>query len=304
MLRGVLIPFTTPFKTDESVDVRALVSNIEKWNRTGIAGYVALGSTGERVHLDDREVRAVVEAARAAVPPSLAFIVGAGQQSTRGTIEEVRAAARAGADAALVITPNFYRAAMTQEKLSKHYLALADVSPVPLLLYSIPQNTGLSIAPETVARLCEHENIAGLKDSSAEVVGLAETLRLVPEDFAVLTGHAGLLYAALAAGATGAILAAGCVVPRLAVAVYRAVGAGAHEEARAMQRRLAPVARAVTTRYGIGGLKAALEMCGYEGGRVRAPLEMPDDEARLEIRRLLAEATLTAQEETAFLSGG
>ncbi|HEX8472401.1 MAG TPA: dihydrodipicolinate synthase family protein [Pyrinomonadaceae bacterium] len=300
-LRGVLVPFPTPFRADDSIDVAALRSNIKKWNRTGIVGYVTLGSTGERVHLDEREFQLVIETSREAVPRELAFIAGAGQQSTRGTIDETRVAARAGADAVLVITPNFYRAAMTQEKLLKHYLAVADASPVPLVLYSIPQNTGLALAPETVARLGEHENIIGIKDSSGDLLNFAETLRLAPENFVVLTGHAGLLYAALTVGAAGAILAAACVVPRLAVSVYQAVRQGAHEAAQRMQQRLAPVARAVTTRYGVGGLKVALEMCGYTGGRVRAPLEMPDEEARLEIRRLLEESALTRDDE-AFLS--
>ncbi|HVF50344.1 MAG TPA: dihydrodipicolinate synthase family protein [Pyrinomonadaceae bacterium] len=296
-LRGVLLPFPTPFDAAGEIDAAALRANIERWNETGIGGYVALGSTGERVHLDEREYALIIETARACVPREMTFIAGAGQQGTDATIKEVRLAARAGADAVLVITPHFYRGAMNHAALYKHYTAVADASPVPLILYSIPQNTGIALAPETVARLGEHENINGIKDSSGEMVGFNETLRLVRDDFAVLTGHAAVFYAALASGAHGAILAAACAAPRLAVAIARAFDAGEHALALRLQRKLAPLARAVTTLHGIGGLKVALDLSGYAGGHVRAPLEMPDDAARPEIQRLLDASALTPDEE-------
>lgn len=291
-LRGILLPFPTPFGPDGEFDPRSLRANVERWNRAGISGYVALGSTGERVHLDERERAAVVEAARAAVPVGMAFVVGVGEHGTRGTVAEAARAARAGADALLVITPHFYRGAMTGERLRAHFEAVADASPVPLVLYNIPQNTGVALPPETVARLGEHPNIVGIKDSSGNMVNLMEMLRLVGPgraDFVVTTGHAGVLHPALAAGAGGAILAAACVVPRLCVAVFEAARAGDGGRARELQRRLAPVARAVTVGYGIGGLKAALDLLGYYGGPVREPLRAPDEAARREIARLLEE---------------
>lgn len=295
-LRGIMLPFPTPFAEKESANLSALRSNIEKWNKTGIAGYVALGSTGERVHLDERECLEVIEAARGCVPDSMAFIVGAGQQSTHATINEARQFAEAGADALLVITPHFYRAAMTQDALVNHYQTIADASPVPLVLYSMPDLTGIALAPETVARLALHENIIGIKDSSGDLINLSETLRVVPEDFAVLTGNGALLHAALGAGARGAILAVGCVAFDECLEIYSAVAARDHERARHLQRKLSPLARAVTVRYGIGGLKAALEMIGYEGGLVRAPLRPASDEAQREIARLLEESALEKSE--------
>jgi 4-hydroxy-2-oxoglutarate aldolase len=212
-LRGILLPATTPFDERGLVDTRALNANIERWNETGASGYVILGSTGERVHLDEREVSEVVEAARASVPSHLAFVVGVGGHGTRGSILEARRAAEAGADAVLVITPHFYRGQMTPAALATHYETIADASAVPLVLYNIPQNTGVALSPETIARLGEHANICGIKDSSGDMVNFLEMLRLQNETFAVLTGHASLLYAALSAGAQGAILAAGCVAP-------------------------------------------------------------------------------------------
>lgn len=293
-LRGVLLPFPTPFDDREEVDAGAVRSNIVRWNGTGIKGYVALGSTGERVHLDERERAAVVEAARESTPDRLAFVVGVGDESTRGTISEARRAARLGADALLVITPGFYRGALTAEALFKHFSSVADASPAPVILYSIPQNTGVSVAPELAARLAAHENVIGIKDSSGDVLNLAETLRLAGpdrEDFAVLTGHGGALYASLAAGARGAILAAGCAVPELCVEIFGAVAVGDHARALSLQKLLSPLARAVTVGYGVGGLKAALDLRGFSGGAVRAPLEGPNEEARQEIARLLESAT-------------
>lgn len=293
-LRGVLIPFTTPFAADESVDLKALRANLVRWNETGVAGYVALGSTGERVHLDARERVAVVETARECVPRAMSFVVGVGEQGTRGTIEECASAARLGADAVLVLTPHFYKGALTQAALASHFETVADSSPAPVILYNIPQNTGVALAPETVARLAAHENIAGIKDSSGDVANHVEMIRLTAEraeEFAVLTGHAGVFYASLCAGAVGGILAAGCVLPRLCVEIYEAVLAGEHERGRESQRRLAPVARAVTIRFGIGGLKYALDLLGFEGGGVRAPLAAPGEDARREIARLLEEVS-------------
>ncbi|MDT5061559.1 MAG: 4-hydroxy-2-oxoglutarate aldolase [Acidobacteriota bacterium] len=295
-LRGVLLPFPTPFNQDGEVGTYALSTNIKDWNKVGVSGYVALGSTGERVHLDEREFLSVIQAARASVPENLAFIVGVGQQSTRASIDEVRRVAEAGADAVLVITPNFYRAEMTQKVLAEHYVAVADASPVPVLLYSVPHLTNVALAPETIARLSEHENIVGVKDSSGDILALAETIRLVPDEFAVLTGNGSALYPALCVGAKGGILAIGCIAPRLAVAIYEAFEAGEQKSAREMQARLTIATRGVLGRYGIGGLKAALDMLGYAGGPVRAPLQDANEEARREIAKVLKEAGLLGDE--------
>ena len=288
-LNGIFLPVTTPFTAGQNFDADGLTTNLRAWNESGVAGYVLLGSTGERVHLDEREYVEVIESARRAVPVALAFIVGAGQQSSRGTIDEIARAAQAGVEAVLVITPHYYCSAITQDALVRHYNAVADASPVPIILYSMPDLTGIKIEPETAARLSEHQNIIGIKDSSANVDKLAETVRLVREDFAVMIGNGTVLREALLAGARGAILAVGCVVPALCLEIYRAVQAGENDRASALQEKLTPLARAVTTRYGVGGLKSAMEMAGLVGGAVRAPLQRPDEAACAEIARLLGE---------------
>jgi 4-hydroxy-2-oxoglutarate aldolase len=286
-LKGILLPTTTPFDQDGTILKSAIGSNIKDWTTKGVIGFVALGSTGERVHLDEREYLETIETSRAAVASDSVFIVGAGQQSTVGTNKEVRRASQLGADAVLVITPFFYRPAITQETLVSFYTAVADEAPIPVLLYSMPPLTGIKIEPETVARLSEHPNIVGVKDSSNDVAGFSKTVSLCPNDFAVMTGNGTVLLDALRAGATGAILAVGCVVPEVCVEIFRAFNAGDEERAAMLQSLLTPLAAAVTTRFGIGGLKAALDLAGFHGGSVRAPLRAPDDNARTELAQLL-----------------
>ena len=289
-LDGILLPVTTTFTSGEDFDAVALATNLSKWNNTGVIGYVVLGSTGERVNLNERECLQVIETARRAVPERLGFIVGSGQQSTRATIEEIQRVASAGADATLVITPHYYRAAITQDALVSHYTAVADASPIPIILYSMPDLTGVTIEPETAARLNQHANIIGIKDSSADVAKLAETVRLVRNDFAVMIGNGTVLCEALQAGARGGILAVGCVAPKLCVEIYDAVKAGDTKRAALLQEALTPLARAVTKTYGIGGLKTAIEMAGFAGGSVRAPLQRPSETAIAEIAQMLNQA--------------
>jgi 4-hydroxy-2-oxoglutarate aldolase len=179
---------------------------------------------------------------------------------------------------------------MTQEVLYDHYCAVADASRLPLILYSMPPLTGIKIETATAVRLSAHENIIGLKDSSADVAAFKQTVDEVKPGFAVLTGNGTVLDPALRVGARGAVLAVGCVVPELCLAVMQAAASGNTERATQLQEKLTPLAAAVTTKYGIGGLKASLDLAGYQGGHVRAPLKMPDTQAREEIARLLREA--------------
>jgi 4-hydroxy-2-oxoglutarate aldolase len=286
-LRGILLPTTTPFTETEELDLDALAGNIRKWRTAGISGFVLLGSTGERVHLEESEYLRTLEVARNEIPQDGAFIAGVGQHSTRGTIAEIKKAVQCGADSVLVLTPHYYRSAITQDALVDHYRAVADASPVPVLLYSMPALTGIKIEPETIARLSEHQNIIGVKDSSNDVAGFAQTVKLCPPEFAVLTGNGTVLLDALQAGATGAILAVGCVAPEVCLEIFDAFHRDDQQRASSLQTKLTPLATAVTTRYGIGGLKAALDLAGYHGGSVRAPLRPPDNDARAEIAQLV-----------------
>ena len=228
-LCGLFLPITTPFASDGELGLPALRSNIGKWNQTGIAGYVVLGSTGERVHLDEHEYLQVIKTAREEVSPERTFIAGVGQQSTLGTVKEInRVASSVTTDAVLVLTPSFYRPSISQSALIKHYETVADESPVPVILYSMPPLTGITIEPETVARLSRHQNIVGIKDSSADVAGFRNTVTQVDKDFAVLTGNGTVLADTMMAGACGAVLAVACVAPDLCSEIIRAVSDGQH----------------------------------------------------------------------------
>jgi 4-hydroxy-2-oxoglutarate aldolase len=292
-LTGLLLPVTTPFKVDEAIDLAGLTANIQRWNSAGVTGYVALGSTGERANLDEREYLQVLETARGATPETLTFIAGAGQQSTRGTISEVERAAASGADAVLVITPSFYRSAITQAALIDYYTAVADAAKIPVLLYSMPDLTGIVIEPETAARLGQHPNIIGMKDSSNDVERFSRTVQMVGKDFAMMIGNGTVFAEALRAGARGGILAVGCCAPEICLEICHAFQANETDRATQLQDRLTPLARAVTKTYGIGGLKTAMEMAGYVGGSVRAPLRRPNAEAVAEIKQLLGNAVVS-----------
>jgi 4-hydroxy-2-oxoglutarate aldolase len=279
-----LPPIPTPFHADESLALDSFRSNIERWNMTGVSGYVVLGSNGEFVHLSPAERKLVVEAARTAIPDDLHFIVGCTFNSTRESVKYVQEMAPLGVEAFLVNTPFYYRSEMTAERLAGHFTRLADASPVPILLYNIPQYTGVSMTAETVAELSQHPNIVGVKESSGQFSLVTNILRLVPESFTVLSGSASVFYPALALGARGGVLAVGSLAWRACLDLMTAVRANDHVRAGDLQLRLLPVAEAVTTRFGIAGLKAGLELLGFYGGPPRAPLKEADQSVRAKIK--------------------
>ena len=287
-LRGIFPPLTTPFSPSERVDLPALEANLDHYNQLRLAGYVVLGSTGESVFLREKEKLAVLEAARIAAAPEKILLAGTGCEATTETLELTRRAAAFGYHAALVRTPSYFKPQMTPAALERHYCAVADASPIPLVVYAVPQFTGLAVEAPLVARLAAHPNIIGIKESSGDVKRLGEILQAAPTDFAVLAGSATALYASLALGARGGILAAACVLPELCVALYEAFVNGDDQRARALQERLDEPALAVTSRFGVAGLKFAMQLRGYAGGPARAPLLPLEVEARVELQRIFA----------------
>jgi 4-hydroxy-2-oxoglutarate aldolase len=271
------------------VDADAIRTNVPRWLDAGVRGIVALGSNGEAPLLDDQEADTVIGAARDVIPRDRLLIAGTGRESTRATISASRRAADLGADAVLVRTPSYFKPRMTPDAFIAHYTALADVLSIPVLLYNYPAVTGLTLQAETVARLAQHPNIIGIKETSTDAAQIAAYVdAAVGQDFTVLAGSAPGFYAALCLGARGAILAAVCVVPRACVALFEAWARGAHDEARELQRRILPIALAVTSRYGVPGLKAALDLTGYIGRAPRSPLQPVSVNATLEIQQALA----------------
>ena len=287
-LEGVLPPIPTPFDRD-SIDHRALAGNVARWMRTRLAGLVVLGSNGEAPLLDDAESDAVIETVRANVPRERTLIGGVGRESTAATIAAAKRAARLGVDIVLVRTPSFYKNVMTSDAFVRYYTAVADASPVPVLLYNVTVFTGVNLLPDAVERLSAHPNIAGMKESNADLVQLADTIARTPDDFVVFGGSAPTFYHALCAGADGGVLAISAVVPDICVDMFDLVRAQRHTEALALQRRITPLGRLLGAMHGVAGLKYALDQVGYVGGPTRPPLGTVPPEAQRQIREQLAD---------------
>lgn len=293
-LEGVFPPIPTPFSS-HAIDHRGLAGNVARWMQTRLAGLVVLGSNGEAPLLDDAESDAVIETVRANVPRDRTLIGGVGRESTAATIEAAKRAARIGVDVVLVRTPSFYKNVMTSDAFVRYYSAVADASPVPVLLYNVSMFTGVNLLPDAVERLAAHPNIAGMKESNADLVQLADAIARTPDDFVVLGGSAPTFYPALCAGADGGVLAISGVIPDICVDLFDLVRTGRHADALALQRRITPLGRLLGAMYGVAGLKYALDQIGYVGGPTRPPLGTVPPDAQRQIReQLIALGTLVA----------
>lgn len=290
-LKGVFPPITTPF-INGRVAYDKLEANVERWSRTGIKGFVVLGSNGEFVYLSEEEKRRVVETVARTAPPGMPIIAGTGCESTEETLRLTRECAERGAGAALVIAPHFYPGKMNEGALERHYMTLADHSPAPIILYNVPKFTHLNLSANIVSSLAEHPNIIGIKDSAGNVSQLGDFLNHVPEDFSVLVGTAGVLFGGLMLGCVGGILALANVAPEQCVKIVDLVRGEHFEEARRLQLKMIPVNKAVTATFGVGGLKAAMDMLGYFGGDPRPPLLPSTGSEKSEIRNILRSAEL------------
>ena len=287
-LHGVFPRIPTPFDQGE-LNVPALRANIEHWMRTSVAGLVVLGSNGEAPLLDEGEANAIVAEARACVPRDRLLIVGTGRESTGAAIAATRRAANLGADAVLVRTPSYFRPQMTTGAFTTHFEAVADASPVPVLLYNFTALTGVSLEPTAVAKLSEHRNIVGMKESGRDIGRIAQLVDETPSNFNILVGSAQTFFPSLCVGTVGGVLALACLVPDLCMQLRSLVQEKRFAQARALQARLVPLAQSVTSTYGVPGLKAALDLVGYVGGDPRPPL-VPVPPAAIEhIRRQLGE---------------
>ena len=269
---GIFTPIVTPFQADGTIDEEGVRRNVARWMATPLTGLVVLGSNGEAPQLEEAEADWMIDIVRSEVPNQRPLIAGTGRESTKATIAATRRAAAAGVDAVLVRTPSFFKPQMTADAFERHYLEVAEASPVPVLLYNVTVYTGVNLPPDAVATLAEHPNIVGIKESGGDIAQIAEYASRTPEDFSVLAGSAATFVHALCAGCDGAVLALAALVPREVVSLAALVDEGRLDEARSLQRRLLPLARSVGAQYGVPGLKAALELMGFAAGAPRAPL--------------------------------
>lgn len=290
---GVYVALTTPFEGDEPSASR-IAANVERLNGMGLAGYLVLGSTGESVSLTDGESEKLLRAVRRAAAPGKAVLAGTAREATRLTIDFTNRAADLGADAALVRPPSYFKSRMTREALRAHYLALAEASRIPILIYNIPQNTGYSLDPGLVIELSRHPNIRGLKESAADPAIRDAVIPAVDPDFSFLLGAGGVFLEALEHGASGAILAVANAAPALCARVYELFSSGRLDEARRLQAEIAPLNKLLVQTHGIPGLKFAQELAGYFGGQARLPLLPVPEDAKAEIRAAMQKPGLVA----------
>ncbi|ABF41667.1 dihydrodipicolinate synthetase [Candidatus Koribacter versatilis Ellin345] len=327
LLQGVFPAITTPFYPDGRIYFRKLEHNVAKYSLTDIAGFVVLGSTGEVVMLSDGERREILLGAIEAAGGNKIMIAGTGAESVRGTLEMTEAAAEFGYDAALVRTPHYYKSQMTTAVMANFYRTVADRSALPVLIYSVPPFTGYDIPTEVVKELADHPNVIGIKESSGSVEKIAQmaketahvrrtvsaTLRrstgrrdvvsvsalagtsTVVEErtqevgFQILAGSAQKMLPSLEAGASGAVLAFGCVAPVACVEVHKAFRAGDIEKAKAAQEKIVGPATRIASQLGVAGVKYGMDFNGYYGGNPRLPLLPVSSEVRAEIEGLLGD---------------
>jgi 4-hydroxy-2-oxoglutarate aldolase len=286
-LSGVFAALSTPFAPDGSLSVADLKHNIHRYNGTDLAGYVAIGSTGESVLLSRAEVEQILVTVKDAAGKEKKLIAGTGAESTAETIERTKRAAELGYHAALVKTPYYYKPSYKPDVLIAHYRRVADASPIPVMLYSVPQFTGVALEAPEVAVLAQHPNIIGIKDSSGNVQRVAEMIAATPAVFQVLVGAAATIYPSLALGARGCILALACALPEKCVALFELVRKGHHEKARQLQTMLVTASKLIVSEGGIAGVKFAMDQRGYRGGDPRLPLVPLHDEQKKRVSALL-----------------
>lgn len=270
---GIYTPLATPFASDGALDERALARNVERYLRSPLTGLVVLGSNGEAPQLDEDEADLAITTVREAMPRDRPLLAGTGRESTAATIAATERAAKVGVDAVLVRTPSFYKGQMTTEAFVTHYTQVADRSPVPVLLYNVTIYTGVNLLPEAVGILSQHPNIVGIKETNSDMVQFGDYLARAAEGFTVLAGSGATYFSSLMLGAHGAILAVAGVAPDLCVRIFTAVRDGRIDEARRINRELAPLSKLVGATYGVPGLKAALTLLGFDGGLPRPPLQ-------------------------------
>ena len=294
-LRGVFAPVVTTFSAENGeVDVKSFEANVAAHLAAGLHGIVVTGSTGEAALLDANERAVLVEATRRVTPSDRAVLVGTGAESTRTCIVQTREAARRGADAVLVVAPHYYGSSMTTAALRAHYLRVADESPVPVMLYTIPKYMHFALEASLVAELAKHENIIGMKDSSGNRDLWTGYMQSQSPTFAVLTGNAQMFHHAMATGGTGGILAGALFAPAIALDIFDAVRRGDEAAAGAAQARFTPMGAKIVAELGVAGVKAAMDRVGLAGGPVRLPLMPLDDAQREVVHQTLEAAELAA----------
>ncbi|BFY97441.1 hypothetical protein BsWGS_00481 [Bradybaena similaris] len=271
-ISGIFPPISTPFNEDESIAYDKLEYNMKKWNKIPFKGYVVQGSNGECCFLNmDERIQVVKEVARLAGPDKL-VIAGSGCESTRETIWLSKKMAEAGAKGVMVVNPYYFKTSMNQEALFSHYTKVADQSPVPVIIYNIPSNTGIDIPAEVIIKLAKHPNIIGMKDSGGDIVRIATLVfATASDDFQILSGSAGFLLPSYSVGCVGGVCGLANMLGEEVCKLSDLCKADL-KSAKELQLRIVGPNACVTRRFGVPGMKASMDWFGYYGGPLRSPL--------------------------------
>ena len=294
LTKGILPPMITPFTSDGDVDYAAFESNIQKWNKDDLAGYLVLGSNSETAYLSEEEKIELIKITVATAGSDRHVMAGTGVEGLRETIRFTNLAAKYGAESALVLTPNYYDAKMGSENLIRYFTILADNSDIPILIYNVPKFTHVNIKADAVAELSRHKNIVGMKDSLGDIAQIASFINVKDKDFNLIVGTASAWYPALQLGVTTGIHALANCCPNECAKVQRLFDAGDFAAARELYLRILPINTAVTGTYGIPGLKHACDRMGYKGGEVRLPLLPASEQTKEAVDAILAKAGVLA----------
>ena len=285
-LHGILPPIATPFDHRGELYKSKVQHNVEKWNRTPLAGYVVCGSTGESVYLTTEEKLQLWEWVAEYAASDKILLCGTGMESVRETVALTNAAAGLGYKAAMVRTPHYYKNLVHKmDTQILYFRAVADQTKIPLMIYNWPQVTGVDISPEAVAILSQHPNIFAIKESSGNLEKCIQMIKEVQPGFQVLTGSAPILAPSLAIGCAGAVLAFANAAPYTTVSIWEAHRSREFAAAMDWQNRILRAAQLVTVKYGVPGLKHAMDLNGYYGGPPRLPLTVITPEAKKEIEQ-------------------
>ena len=291
MLKGIFPPITTPFINDE-IAFDKLAENLNKWNSTGLSGYVVMGSNGESAFLTREEKLKLVEEVKNNSAKDKLIIAGTGSDSIRETISLTNETAKKGADYALILTPSFFKEKMDETSLINYFTMVADSVDIPVIIYNVPKYTVVNIEAPAVSVLSKHKNIAGIKSSSENIAHLSELIFNSPKNFVTLVGTASVLYPGLVVGAAGGVLALANIAPAECLNIQALYNRNKNEEALKLQCRMIPANRAVTGKYGVAGLKAAMDLLGYFGGNPRAPLSRLNEIQLNDLKNILAKAEI------------
>jgi len=283
---GIFAPLTTPFEK-ESISLDRLIENLQKYNRSKLAGYVILGSTGESIYLSDDEAESLVSACKKSTSPEKKIIAGTARESTLLTINFTNRMADLGVDAALVRTPSYFKSRLDDEALKHHFVAIADKSKIPIIIYNIPVHTGITLSSRVLVELSSHPNITGIKDSAGNLGLLGEAKPHLLEGFSFLLGAASILLPGLIMGADGGIITVSSVATELSTNLYNLYKENKLSQAVETQFKLIPLNKALIQTYGVPAAKYALDLLGCYGGRPRSPLQPLSEEGKREMREIL-----------------